>query len=110
MNGPFAHPDELGAVVSTTQARTAEALERDAGDEDALVALEHAMVKWVVIAVPLMVLFWIAVVGVGVGGRTANLLPWLGMASAVGVLAGLFFGIWAAFVVTARDFDARDTR
>ena len=75
---------------------------------------EHDLVRWIVlgiaIAVPACVVMFMAVVWFDVSYESAALGGPLGMAAAVGVLAGLFFGAWVGFVFKGHAFDELDRK
>jgi hypothetical protein len=70
--------------------------------------LGRSIVLGVATAIPLMAGFLIAVVALAIGRQHAHWGAWLGMAASVGVLAGVFFGTWAGFVVNAHALDEAD--
>jgi hypothetical protein len=71
-------------------------------------ALWRALLKGILIAVPLMIAFWVLMVAVAVGVNDADWAAWLGMAAGIGVLAGVFFGAWAGFVSKSHTLDEID--
>jgi hypothetical protein len=75
---------------------------------------EHALfidcIRDVVITVPVTVAFWVGLVALAVGRKEPDWGAWLGMAAGIGVLAGLFFGVWIAFVRNAAQLQKTDTR
>jgi len=86
-------------MTSATRAQRAPVAER---------MLSRSVAKGVATAIPLMVVFLIALVAVAIGTQHPEWRAWLGMAAGVGLLAGLFFGAWAGFVATAHEFDEAD--
>lgn len=80
-------------------------------------ALARAIVKSLLISIPLMIAFWVLLVAVAVHsrdaavhGRDLDWASWLGMAAAIGVLAGVFFGAWMGFVSKAHALDEIEHR
>ena len=75
---------------------------------------ERDLVRWIVIgiavAVPVCVILFMAAIGFDVSYESAPLGGPLAMAAAVGVLAGLFFGAWVAFVFKGHAFDELDRK
>ena len=71
-------------------------------------ALAGAIVKSMLISVPLMIAFEVLLVAVAVGDKNPDWVSWLGMAAGIGVLAGVFFGAWAGFVAKAHVLDDID--
>ena len=68
----------------------------------------RAIVKSMLIAVPVMIAFEVLLVAVAVGDKDPDWVTWLGMAAGIGVLAGVFFGAWAGFVAKAHVLDDID--
>jgi hypothetical protein len=80
-------------------------------------ALVRAIVKSLLVSIPLMIAFWVLLVAVAVHGRDGAMrgedvdwASWLGMAAVIGVLAGVFFGAWMGFVAKAHALDEIDER
>lgn len=75
---------------------------------------EHDLVRWIAIgvavAVPACVAMFMAVIWFDVSYESVPVGGPLGMAAAVGVLAGLFFGAWIGFVFKGHAFDELDRR
>ena len=75
---------------------------------------EHDLVRWIVLgialAIPVCVALFMAAIGFDVSYESAPRGGPLAMAAAVGVLAGLFFGTWVAFVFKGHAFDELDRR
>jgi hypothetical protein len=83
----------------------------DHSSEDELQAeheLGRAIVIGVLVAVPINVAFWIGLVGFAVSRSGSPLGGPIAMAVVVGVLSGLFFGTWAAFVSKTHLFEEMD--
>jgi hypothetical protein len=70
--------------------------------------LVRSVVKGMATAIPLIVACLMALVAIAIGGQHPRWGAWLGMAASVGVLAGVFFGAWAGFVVSAHALDDAD--
>jgi hypothetical protein len=68
----------------------------------------HRILVSIAIAVPLGALVLGALVALGM--TLAGESPWIStlMGAGIGVLAGLFFGVWAGFVASIDEFDAAD--
>ena len=77
-------------------------------EEAAERALARAIVKGMLISVPVMIAFEVLLVAVAVGAGNPDWGSWLGMAAGIGVLAGVFFGAWAGFVAKAHVLDDVD--
>ena len=75
---------------------------------------EHALfidcVRDVAITVPLTIALWVGLVALAVGRQDPNWGAWLAMAVGIGTLAGVFFGVWIAFVRNAPLLQKIDTR
>jgi hypothetical protein len=63
------------------------------------------ILKGVAISVPITIPICIALVALAVGGQHPKWGAWLGMAAGIGLLVGLFFGVWAGFVSKAHLLD-----
>jgi len=86
----------------------------DAALEEELAA-EHSLwrsVIWgTVIAIPICMAIWVALVAIAVGPKDPeDWAAWLGMGAVVGMLAGAFFGGWAGFTMKAHLLDEVDQR
>ena len=69
-------------------------------------SLWRAVMWGAVIAAPICVVIWMAIVALAVGPEDPeDWLAWLGIGAIVGVLAGAFFGGWAAFIAKAHVLD-----
>lgn len=64
-------------------------------------ALGRAVIRGVVVAVPIGIAVFMGLVALAVGGKNPNWGAWLGMAGAVGLLGGTFFGVMSGFLRTA---------
>jgi hypothetical protein len=82
-----------------------QALEKEHGAERALV---HAIIKDVAICVLVAIPIFVGVIALALRSQHPRWGGWLGMAVGIGVLAGLFFGVWAAFVTKAHLLDEAD--
>ncbi|HSO95243.1 MAG TPA: hypothetical protein VLV81_04310 [Acidimicrobiia bacterium] len=70
-----------------------------------------ATVKYSMIAVPICVVIWLGLVSIALAlAHSGNFFIALPMAGGVGVVAGLFFGAWAAFLAKAHALDELDRR
>lgn len=88
------------AVPSRTQ--QAQAAERD---------LLVTAVKASFVAIPICVAIWVGLVSIALAlAHSGNFLIALPMAGGVGVVAGVFFGAWAAFLAKAHALDELDRR
>jgi len=72
--------------------------------------LRIAVIKGVLVAVPLMIVLFMGMIVLAVGDHNPDWGAWLGMAAAVGIYGGLFFGTMAGFLRTAPLFDDRHPR
>ena len=79
---------------------------------DREVELEHSLAKHVIvavlIAVPVMVVFWVGLVALAVSFTGVGYAAPLAMGAGVGVLAGLFWGAWAGFTMGMPALDEYD--
>jgi hypothetical protein len=78
-------------------------------------AVEHdvlvASLKMSMIAIPICVAIWVGIVSIGLAmAGSGNFLVALPMAGGVGIVAGAFFGIWAAFLAKAHQFEELDRK
>jgi len=75
---------------------------------------EHDLVRWIVIGiavmVPVCVVLFMASIWFDVSYESVPVGGPLAMGAAVGVLAGLFFGAWVAFVFKGHAFDELDRK
>src|SRR5437879_5482626 len=66
---------------------------------------EHTLfidcVRDVAITVPLTIALWVGLVALAVRRQDPDWAAWLAMAVGIGTLAGIFFGVWIAFVRNA---------
>jgi hypothetical protein len=75
--------------------------------------VEHELlvssVKLSLVAIPICVVIWVGLVSLALemagSGNFAVALP---MAGGIGILAGVFFGVWAAFLGKAHDLEELD--
>ncbi len=80
---------------------------------DEALRLEHDLVKlsikMTLVALPICIVIWVGIVALGLAmAGSGNYLVALPMAGGVGIIAGAFFGIWAAFLAKAHQFDELD--
>ncbi len=69
----------------------------------------RAVRRDVILATPLTVVVYAAIVLAAVGGKSPeHLAAWIGIGVIVGVLGGAFFGGWAAFLRKAHVLEAAD--
>ena len=74
-------------------------------------SLWRTMMWGMAIAAPICVVIWMIIVVAAVGPEDPeDWLAWLGIGVIVGVLAGAFFGGWAAFLMKAHTLDEVDAR
>lgn len=81
------------------------ALEEERAAEESLI---RAVLVGVALAVPLSILFWAGLIALAVGDKDPEWGAWLGMACAIGILSGVFFGAWAGFITKASVLDDAD--
>jgi hypothetical protein len=81
------------------------ALEEERSAEASLIGTVFAGVA---IAIPLSIVIWVGLVALAVGDKDPQWGPWLGMAAAIGVLNGVFFGALAGFITKAHVLDDVD--
>ncbi len=72
--------------------------------------LARSIVIGILIAVPLCIGAWVALIGFAVSRTGASLAGPLWMAAGVGVLTGLLFGSWAGFVARTHAFEEMDRK
>jgi hypothetical protein len=70
--------------------------------------LVRSVFAWVAIAVPFSIVVWVGLVALAVGDKDPEWGPWLGMAAAIGILNGVFFGALAGFITKAHVLDDVD--
>jgi hypothetical protein len=78
-------------------------------------AAEHDLlvtaVKASLVAIPICVVIWLGLVSIALAlAHSGNFLVVLPMAGGVGIVAGVFFGGWAAFLFKAHALDELDRR
>lgn len=84
----------------------------DAAHAEAMAAEKSLWVATIwgfLIATPICIVIWMLIVVLAVGGDDPAWGAWLGIAAIVGVLAGAFFGGWAAFTMKAHQLDEVDS-
>jgi hypothetical protein len=87
----------------------ARALEEERAAEESLIRTVFAGVA---IAVPISIVMYAGLVALAVGDKDPEWGAWLGMACAIGILNGVFFGALAGFIIKAHvlsDVDRRAT-
>src|SRR5207244_803436 len=62
--------------------------------------------SWV--SVPISVVIWVGLIGLAVGNKHPDWPVWVGMATGIGILSGLFFGAWAGFVTQTHRLEELD--
>jgi hypothetical protein len=90
-----------------TALEAAQALTLDE-EKSAELSLVHAVLVGVAVSIPVAIVIWVGLVALAVGGDNPDWLPWLGMAAAIGILNGVFFGALAGFVMKAHTLDDVD--
>jgi hypothetical protein len=96
--------DAVDAEVSL-EAVQALALEEERSAE---VSLIRSVFAWVAITIPLSIVIWVGLVALAVADKSPDWGPWLGMAAAIGLLNGVFFGALAGFIAKAHVLDDVD--
>jgi hypothetical protein len=77
--------------------------------------IERSLAKHVIlamlVAIPVMVVFWMGLIALAVSFTSAGYAAPLAMGAGIGVLAGVFWGAWAGFTMgmPALDENDRDT-
>jgi hypothetical protein len=79
-----------------------EALQEERSAERALVV---GILKSVAICVPIAIPVCIGLIALALRNDHPSWGAWLGMATGIGVLVGVFFGVWAGFVTKAHLLD-----
>jgi hypothetical protein len=119
----FGHDEWVYRVTSTEEPA---ALDVDAvGDEASLErvhalaldeerAAEESLIRTVfagvAVAVPISILMWAGLIALAVGDKDPEWGAWLGMACAIGILNGVFFGALAGFIIKAHVLSDVDRR
>ena len=80
---------------------------------DRELGLEHELlvssVKLSLIAIPICVAIWVGLVSLALAmAGSGNFVVALPMAGGIGIIAGVFFGVWAAFLGKADDLEELD--
>ena len=75
--------------------------------------VEHRLlvsaVKMSIVAIPICVAIWVGMVAIALAmAGSGNFVVTLLMAGGIGVVAGLFFGVWAAFLAKAHELEELD--
>jgi hypothetical protein len=73
-------------------------------------SLWRAVMWGIIIAIPVCIVIWIAIIALAVGGKDPDWGAWIGIGIVVGVIAGAFFGGWAAFTAKSHLLDDVDER
>ena len=100
-----------GAEVEQGDAAAAEAAFEEGVQEQLAVekSLWHAMAVSTIIAVPVCVVIWVAIVALAVAGNSdVSWGLWIAIGVIVGVLAGVFFGGLFTFVTKSHVLDEAD--
>ncbi len=91
-------------VAEPSQAPTL--LERELRVEHELLV---SCVKLSLLAIPVCVAIWVGMVAIALAmAGSGNFMVALPMAGGIGVVAGSFFGVWAAFLAKAHDLEELD--
>jgi hypothetical protein len=100
----------LDIVDAVDDEASLEAVQAFALEEErsAEVSLLRSVFAGVAIAIPLSTVIWLGLVALAVGDKDPEWGPWLGMAAAIGILNGVFFGALAAFITKAHVLDEVD--
>ena len=95
------HPSTASPTPETADHAFEEELQAERG-------LGRAIIIGVLVAVPINVGVWVGLVAFAVSRSGSALGGPIAMAVGVGVLSGLFFGSWAAFVAKTHLFEELD--
>jgi hypothetical protein len=95
------HPSTASSKPETADHSSEDELQAEHG-------LARAIIVGVLVAVPINVAVWVGLVGFAVNRSGSPLGGPIAMAVAVGVLSGLFFGTWGAFVSKTHLFEEMD--
>ena len=98
---------EQPSTASSTPEPADHALEEELQAEH---GLGRAIIIGVLVAVPINVGVWVGLVAFAVSRSGSALGGPIAMAVGVGVLSGLFFGSWAAFVAKTHLFEELDRK
>jgi hypothetical protein len=103
-------PVVLDLVDTVDDEATLEAVQALGLEEErsAEVALLRTVFARVAIAIPLSIVIWVGLIALAVGDKDPDWGPWLGMAAAIGILNGVFFGALAGFITKAHVLDDVD--
>ena len=97
------HPSTASSTPETADHALEEELQAEHG-------LGRAIIIGVLVAVPINVGVWVGLVAFAVSRSGSALGGPIAMAVGVGVLSGLFFGSWAAFVAKTHLFEELDRK
>jgi hypothetical protein len=97
------HPSTASSTPDTADHAFEEELQAEHG-------LARGIIIGVLVAVPINVGVWVALVAFAVSRSGSALGGPIAMAVGVGVLSGLFFGSWAAFVAKTHMFEEMDRK
>jgi hypothetical protein len=97
------HPSTASSTPETADHAFEEELQAEHG-------LARAIIISVVVAVPINVGVWVGLIAFAVSRFGSALGGPIAMAVGVGVLSGLFFGSWAAFVAKTHLFEELDRK
>ena len=97
------HPSTASSKPETADHAFEEELQAEHG-------LGRAIIISVLVAVPINVGVWVGLVAFAVSRSGSALGGPIAMAVCVGVLSGLFFGTWAAFVAKTHLFEELDRK
>jgi hypothetical protein len=105
MADEIAHRGDDPVLAKPGTVALEEALDEERSAERALM---RAIVKDVATCVPVTIPICVGLVALALRGKHPVWGVWLSMAGGIGVLVGVFFGVWAAFVTKARLLDEVD--
>jgi hypothetical protein len=77
-------------------------------EHSAEIALIRSVFAWMAMATPLSIVIWVGLIALAVADEDPEWWPWLGMAAAIGLLNGVFFGALAGFISKAHVLDDVD--
>ena len=100
--------DEQGLELVAPAAHLAEVAAREERVRAAERAMAHDVTVGMVVGVVVCVVVWIGIVVAALAGTSWDLLPVIGIAAVVGVLAGLFLGGAVGMTVAAEKLEAAE--
>jgi hypothetical protein len=100
----------VATTLATTNQQVRESLPRETADQLAERHLVRRMFIGMAILIPVGAAFFALFVGVAAWNAGTAIAGPVVMGAGIGVLAGIFFGTWAGFVASVKEFEDLEHR